>query len=193
MVEAMAIGRFIRETATGTVVSKHCASACVLLLIAGVSRLASEGSGVGLHRPYYEPKEFAGLSFPDAEKKHKALREATRRYFEEMEMPTSTIEKMFSISSDDVYYLTPHEKARILVAPSAYSEWVRAKCSPPTAQEQELFKARGFNYFDRFDEKRPPTDPAFWALVSKMDKAEQCESALVRDVRKAALGKYASR
>lgn len=192
MVEAMAIGRFIRETASGTLVLKHCASACVLALIAGISRSALEGSGVGLHRPYYESKEFAGLSLPDAEKKYKALREATRRYLEEMEMPTETIEKMFSISSDDVYYLTPLEKERVLVPPSAYSEWIRAKCSPPTAQEQELFKARGFNIFAQFD-KRPPTDPAFWAFVSKMDNAERCESALVRDVRKAVLAKYVNR
>ena len=69
-------------------------------------------------------------------------------------MPTATIEKMFSISSDDVYYLTPQEMARVIVAPSAYSEWIRAECSP-TAQESELFKARGFNYFDQFD--TPPT------------------------------------
>ena len=192
MVEAMAIGRFIRETASGTLVIKHCASACVLILIAGVSRIAFEGSSVGLHRPYYEPKEFAGLSLPDAEKKYMPLRQATRRYLEEMEMPTATIEKMFSISSDDIYYLTPFEKERILVAPSAYSEWIRAKCSPPTAQEQALFEARGFNIFAQFD-KRPPTAPAFWAFISKMDRAQQCESALVRDVRKVALTKYAKR
>lgn len=190
--EAMAIGRFIRDTASGTLVVRHCASACVLILIAGVSRTALEGSGVGLHRPYYEPKEFADLSLPDAEKKYKALREATRRYLEGMEMPTATIEKMFSISSDDVYYLTPFEKERVLVAPSAYSEWIRAKCTPPTAQEKELFKARGFNVFDQFD-KRPPTDPAFWAFVSKEDRAEQCESTLVSEVRKATLTKYANR
>ena len=34
--EAMAIGQFIRETATQTFVKKSCSSACIFLLIAGV-------------------------------------------------------------------------------------------------------------------------------------------------------------
>ena len=190
--EAMAIGRFIRDTASGTVVARQCASACVLVLMAGVSRQASDTASVGLHRPYYHPRQFAGLSLPDAEAKHKALRIATRRYLEDMEMPTAFIEKMFSISSDDVYYLSPQEKARLLVPPSAYTEWIRAKCSPPTAQELQLFAASGFNYFDRYNNS-PPTNPAFWAYINKMDKAEACETDVVRSLRKEALRKYVNR
>jgi ATP-dependent protease ClpP protease subunit len=186
IIEAMAIGRFVRETASGTHVTKNCASACVFILIAGVSRTASLDAAVGLHRPYYEPTKFAGLSLSDAEKKYKVLHEFTRHYLEEMEMPTAYIEKMFSISSDDVYYLTTQDKDRLLVEPSAYSEWIRAKCSPPTASETELFKARGFNIFDIYVD-HPPTDPAFVAFISKYDQAEKCESDLVRDVRQEVL------
>lgn len=189
ILEAMAMGRFIRETASGTFVAGSCLSACVFLLVAGVSQSALDGAAVGLHRPYFDPKEFAGLSLPDAEKKYKVLHAITRRYLEEMGMPTAAIEKMFSISSDDVYYLTPQDKARVLVGPSAYSEWVRAKCSPPTASEWELFTARGFNIFHRYDD-RPPTDPAYWAFLSKLDQAEKCESDLVKDVRQEALSKF---
>ena len=188
IVEAMAIGRFVRETASGTLVTKNCASACVFILIAGVSRTAWPGAAVGLHRPYYEPREFAGLSLSDAEKKYKVLHDFSRRYLEEMEMPTAAIEKMFSISSDDIYYLTTKDNDRLLVQPSAYSEWIRAKCSPPTATETELFEARGFNIFDRFDDQ-PPTDPAYVAFVSKDDQSNKCESDLVGDVRQEVLRK----
>jgi ATP-dependent protease ClpP protease subunit len=188
IVEAMAIGRFIRETASGTHVTKNCASACVFILIAGVSRTALPSAAVGLHRPYYEPREFAGLSLSDAEKKYKILHDVTRRYLEEMEMPSAAIEKMFSISSDDVYYITTQDKDRLLVEPSAYSEWIRAKCSPPTASETELFKARGYNIYDRFNDQ-PPTDPEFVAFISKYDQSNKCESDLVRDVRQEVLRK----
>jgi ATP-dependent protease ClpP protease subunit len=190
IVEAMAIGHFIRDTASGTHVTKNCASACVFILIAGISQTASAETAVGLHRPYYDPKEFAGLSLQDAEKKYKVLHSVTRRYLEEMEMPTAVIEKMFSISSDDIYYLSPKEKVWVLVGPSAFSEWIRAKCSPPTASEKELFDAKGFNIFDRFNE-RPPTDPTFTAFISKLDLSEKCEMDSVREVRQEALRKYA--
>lgn len=189
LLEAMKIGQFIRETATGTFVAKECSSACVFLLVSGTSRNALDGAAIGIHRPYFEAKEFAGLSLPEAEARHRQLRSAARRYLENMEMTTAAVEKMFSIGSDDVYYLTPPEKARLLVPPSAYSEWIRAKCSPPTAQDTQLFKVRGFNTFARFDEK-PPTDPAFWAYISKIDRAEKCEEELVKQVRDAALPKY---
>ena len=105
------------------------------------------------------------------------MRSAARRYLEDMEMTTAAIEKMFSIGSDDVYYLTPPDKARLLVPPSAYSEWIRAKCSPPTAQDKQMFEARGFNIYARFD-KNPPTDPAFLAYINRMDRAGKCEEDL---------------
>jgi ATP-dependent protease ClpP protease subunit len=189
LLEAMRIGQFIRETATGTFVAKECSSACVFLLVAGTSRSALDDAAVGIHRPYFEAKEFSGLSLPEAEARHRQLRSAARRYLENMEMTTAAIEKMFSIGSDDVYYLTPPDKARLLVVPSAYSEWIRAKCSPPTAQDTQLFKSRGFNIFAKFD-KEPPTDPVFLAYISKMDRAQKCEEDLVKQVRDAALLKY---
>jgi ATP-dependent protease ClpP protease subunit len=189
IVESMKIGRFVRETATGTLVTKSCASACVFILIAGVTQTALDGAAVGLHRPIYDSKEFAGLSLPDAEKKYKLLQAATRRYLEEMEMPTAAIEKMFSISSDDIYYLSRQEISRLLVGPSAYSEWIRAKCSPPTASEWKMFKARGFNIFDRYDD-HPPTNPTFVAFISKYDQSEKCENDLIIEVRQKALRKY---
>jgi ATP-dependent protease ClpP protease subunit len=189
ILEAMAIGRFIRKTATGTIVRKDCESACVFILIAGVRQNATEESAIGLHRPYFYPKEFAGLSFQDAEEKYKVLQAETRRYLEEMEMATSAIEKMFSIPSDDVYFLTPQEKARLFVGPSAYAEWIRAKCSPPTVSEWELFKARGFSIIDQFGD-HPPTDPAYTAFISKFDQSHKCERDLVGEVRQGTLRKY---
>ena len=189
LLEAMRIGQFIRETATGTFVAKECSSACVFLLVAGTSRNALDDAAVGIHRPYFDPKEFSGLSLPEAEAKHRQMRSAARRYLEDMEMTTATIEKMFSIGSDDVYYLTPPDKARLLVPPSAYSEWIRAKCSPPTAQDKQMLETRGFNIYARFD-KNHPADPAFLAYINRIDRAEKCEEDLVKQVRDAALLKY---
>ena len=83
LIESMAIGKFIRETASATFVAKNCSSACVFVLVAGTSKNARDGAAVGIHRPYFEPKEYAGLSLPDAEKRYKELRAFARRYLAE--------------------------------------------------------------------------------------------------------------
>jgi hypothetical protein len=43
-----------------------CASACVLILAAGVARDADEGAVVAIHRPTFAAKYFAGLSADEA-------------------------------------------------------------------------------------------------------------------------------
>ena len=191
--EAMAIGQFIRDTATKTFVVKSCSSACTFLLIAGVSQGALDQAAVGLHRPYFDPKEFAGLSLPEAEKKYKVLYSLTRKYLEDMGMTTAAIEKMFSVPSDDVYYLSPREKSAVFSGPSAYQEWIRAKCNPPTAAESESFNASGFNKYDRDFATKPPTDTRFWNFIAKADLAEKCEADHVKSVREAVVNKYRRR
>jgi hypothetical protein len=96
---------------------------------------------------------------------------------------------MFSIASDDVYYLSETEKIRLLISPSAYSEWVRAKCSPPSAKEWEIFKLKGYNVFDQFDEP-PPSDLEYVSFITKYNQSNVCENDLVIHVRKKALKKY---
>ncbi|TKB08402.1 hypothetical protein [Desulforhopalus sp. IMCC35007] len=189
VLEAMKIGHFIRETASGTCVNKTCASACVFILVGGVSKTAWPSSDIGLHRPYFKPEHYASLSLNEAEGGYAKVRNATRKYLVDMEVPTAYIEKMFSISSDDVYFLSETEKESLLVSPSAYSEWVRAKCDPPTAKEWELFKLKGFNIFDQFDNP-PPSNPVYVAFISKYNRSSACEESLVADVREPVLKKY---
>ena len=192
VMEAMKIGHFIRETASGTLVSKTCASACVFILVAGVYKTALPSSAIGLHRPYFKPETYSSLSLNETEDGYAKVRNATTKYLTDMEVPTAYIEKMFSIASDDVYFLSEAEKNRLLVSPSAYSEWVRAKCGPPTAKELELFKSKGYSVFDQFDDS-PPSDPEYVVFISKYNQSNTCEKSLVDDVRKQALRKYAKR
>jgi len=189
VMEAMKIGHFIRETASGTLVIKTCASACVFILVAGVSKTALPSSAIGLHRPYFKPEIYSSLSLNETEDGYAKVRNATRKYLTNMEVPTAYIEKMFSIPSDEVYFLSESEKNRLMVSPSAYSEWVRAKCGPPTANEWELFKLKGHNFFDQFDDS-PPTDPEYVAFISKYNQSNTCEKSLIDNIRAQALQNY---
>ena len=189
VMEAMKIGNFIRETVSGTLVTKTCVSACVFILVAGVSKTALPSSAIGLHRPYFKPETYSSLSLNEAEDGYAKVRNATSKYLIDMEVPKAYIEKMFSIASDEVYFLSDAEKNRLLVSPSAYSEWVRAKCGPPTAKEWELFKLKGYNVFAQFDDS-PPSDPDYVVFISKYNQSNACEKSLVDDVRAQALKKY---
>ena len=62
---AVQLGRIIRSQAIEVWVDKsaECTSACILVLAAGVSRVAIPGARLGIHRPYFPPEEFAGLSY----------------------------------------------------------------------------------------------------------------------------------
>jgi hypothetical protein len=62
--EAMQIGRLLRQRFMYTfVLADHeCASACVLILMAGVGRMPMPSSRVGLHRSTFDPAYFASLT-----------------------------------------------------------------------------------------------------------------------------------
>lgn len=184
VVEAMRIGHFIRETASGTLVTKTCASACVFILVAGVSKTVLASSAIGLHRPYFKPETYSSLSLNEVVDGYEKVRDITRKYLTDMEVPTSYIEKMFSIASDDVYFLSEAEKNRLVISPSAYSEWIQAKCGSPTAKDWKLFELKGYNFFDESD------DPEYVAFISKYNQSQACEKSLVANIRQQVLQKY---
>jgi hypothetical protein len=106
---AMAIGQIVRNKLFWTTVdsSSKCASACVLILAAGVLRSADQGSVVAIHRPTFEAKYFAGLSPDDARSKYLQMTQKVRNYLSEMGMSDRLFEQMMSISSKDIRVLSP--------------------------------------------------------------------------------------
>jgi len=104
LIEAIRIGRVVRATYQSVFVNPaigRCASACFLIYVAAVSRNANVPS-LGIHRPYFEPYNFAKLSLAQAEAKHKALLREVRAYLEANEVPQYLIEKMFALSSEQI-------------------------------------------------------------------------------------------
>ena len=115
LLEAIKIGNVIKASYQ-TVYVNHlvgpCASACFLIYVAAVSRVGTVPS-IGIHRPHFEPHYFSKLSVGQAEVKHKELMREVRAYLEARDVPQHLIEKMFSLSSDEVYWLTWNDLARI--------------------------------------------------------------------------------
>lgn len=136
IVEAIKIGGLLKEMYAEVVVDGDCASACFLLYVSAVERKSF--GRVGIHRPYFEPRYFAGLRPADAEKKHLELTDALNRFLEKSDVPRSLIDKMNSTSSKEIYWLSEKDIEDVGRYPSWFEEFLLAKCSRAPDYWEEL-------------------------------------------------------
>ena len=109
MVEtAMQIGLEIRKRKMGVIVhdGSECASSCVLILAAGLTRIVYESSKVTIHRPVLT----AGCgSEEDCASAFQRMYAAFSGYFSHMRIPVSLLDKMISVSPEDGNVLSNEE------------------------------------------------------------------------------------
>lgn len=105
--EAFSIGRLIRKHELTTAVPNDasCLSSCVFVLAAGVMKLRF--GLVGIHRPY-----FAEMPTGNVDTGIKQLLAASENYLDEMNIPRSLAEEMFSTPPSNIRYLTNEEIER---------------------------------------------------------------------------------
>lgn len=94
--EAMKIGRSIRnkEMAVMVATGSRCASACVFILAAGVSRIVEDTASIVIHRPFLTTALPDGASY-DAN--HKRMASDIRNYLADMNVPQELGDRMVSI------------------------------------------------------------------------------------------------
>ncbi|MCW9014055.1 MAG: hypothetical protein OQL06_09750 [Gammaproteobacteria bacterium] len=139
VIESIKIGKMLHSMRATVFAENQCNSACFFVLSGAIRRIA--GVDIGLHRPFYEKSYFSSLSSKDAEIKYKNLDLKVKEYLIEMEIPLNIIETMMSTPSSQVTYLSPdYFEKNIPETPSAYSEWLHAKCGSLTKDEKEDFK-----------------------------------------------------
>lgn len=110
----------------------ECASACFLIWLGGSKRL---GDVVRIHRPYYDPQVYQGLSLGAAKEAYQLLEQKTNDYLKEYGVPDSIRAKMFATSSTDAYYLSRTDLG--LLRESAYEqELINAKCGAPISDKE---------------------------------------------------------
>jgi hypothetical protein len=97
------------------------------ILIAGVQRYPL--GRVGLHRPAFDPDEFAGLSPATARGVYNRLVQGLRQYYvDEMGGSLDAFQMIMNTASTSVRYLEPAEKAALGIAGEdpAFSEYNEA-------------------------------------------------------------------
>jgi len=104
VVEAMKIGRLLRSRQIGTFVTSDslCASACVLVLAAGVHRAAA--GSVEIHS-FYSTAILGTGDFAGANRQYDLLTKSVEEYLREMRVPRALLDEMIKV---------PHSMSRRL-------------------------------------------------------------------------------
>jgi hypothetical protein len=117
-----------------------CVSSCLLLWLSGAMRVAEPGS-IGIHRPYFAPAYFRGLTMTDAESQYEAMSDSFRSFVLRQGLPQSLYEKLLATPSEGVYWLTSQDIRLIGPGPPYFQERLLASCGelitaqPPRPQE----------------------------------------------------------
>ena len=134
LTEAMEIGRLARSLKLETIVpgrlasadldiklaTRHklsdyshnymCASACFFIFVAGVSRISDLVDPIlGIHRPYFSESELRQLSSDQVITAAHATKTKVEAYLNEMGVPLSFSENLFSIPPNTVKWITSDE------------------------------------------------------------------------------------
>lgn len=128
--EAFKIGDAIRllklDTAAPTklIWNASCDSACFLVWAAGTGRY---GDDLGIHRPIYNPTEFARFTPEKASVEYRALADRVEGKLGEWGVPDTVIGRMMAVSSLDIEELDEATITELREDP-AFSELVIARC-----------------------------------------------------------------
>ena len=108
VVEAEKIDRIVRARFMMTRVrdNETCASACVLVLAAGMNKWPLPGARIGIHRPRFNLAYFAGLSAGEARTKYDALLADLRAYFAEIGEYDRLYRAMLVVPSASIRFLS---------------------------------------------------------------------------------------
>lgn len=154
--EAMLLAALLRQLYVHTQAQGDCASACFVLWMSGSWRWWRNGR-IGVHRPSFQSEYFKSLPVDVAQQKYSELSTAYRTFLLDQGLPQSIYEKLMSMSSEEIYWLTESELLLIGGFPPYYDELLRAACPSPDTDEKRTamrkcdaklslkMKAKGFD------------------------------------------------
>lgn len=128
---AIAMGRLLRAYAADVWVDHEqmCASACILALAGGTDRWATPKARLGIHRPFFDQKLFANLTYEQSQKKYALLSKGVRDYLADMGIADELYNAMMRVPSQDIRFIDQSlaEKTNLLGKDPAHEEWERAR------------------------------------------------------------------
>jgi hypothetical protein len=214
--EAIKIGRLVRILRFGTQVPEDapadlrqkiigalklqdskvnylCASACFFIAVAGIERsptLDIEKPILGIHRPFMSDADLKTLTANQVISSATQVRTVVEMYLREMGVPIKYADLMFSISKDEVRWITIAEyQADFAGIVLELKDWLNARCDKRTEVEKrldDLFDAK----IVRGEKFSVEEEAMRRALGEKLKVQVQCEGALKDKMREDAWKVY---
>ena len=142
--EAIKIGRFLREATAQVSVNGNCFSSCFLAVVGSVGIFPSDN--IGIHRPYSAADKLKLVNSSDYESYYNSVKGAIWKYLLDMDVPVTLIEKMFSVPSTDLYFLSQNDITLLSQHP-AYEEWLAAQCPNALSRDERRDWLIDYNAF----------------------------------------------
>lgn len=142
--EAIKIGKVVNELMMRATITDNnvCASSCFYILVSSPERTLDTDK-IGIHRPYFNKSYFSKLSSVEAKIEYRRLNNYVANYLLKMGVPQDFIDRMFSISSDHVKWISRDEFYQIIgKMPPFFEELAIAKCGSDYT-DIEYSKVRG--------------------------------------------------
>ena len=134
--EAMLLGATLRRLYVHTQAQGDCASACLVLWMSGSWRWWGNGR-IGVHRPSFKADYFKSLPLEVAEAKYAELSLSFKAFLIDQGLPLSIYEKLMSMSSQEIHWLSESELLLIGGFPPYYDELLKATCGSALENDEQ--------------------------------------------------------
>jgi hypothetical protein len=166
VVEAMQIGRFLRDSRLDITVTENadCVGACFLIVVGATGRYLQ--SPVGIHRVYVDSGRHTSPASAQAEQTIARLGTSVREYLYEMKVPEDVIADVMSTKPGDESYLSPAEfRLRMGQHSPEFEEWRVASCGEMTDDEKLLYQ--GVVALQNYEKHYEGKDPSLYSDEEK--------------------------
>jgi hypothetical protein len=145
--EAFRLGRMMRELLIPVVVHppRSCVSACLFVYLSAYLRGASAAadgtySSFGVHRPRFDADVTRGMTVEQAEAAHNAAFVRIKAWLQAQLVPQVLIDKLLSLPSNEVYWLSQNDIDSLGRRPPWFDEWLAARCPGFSEAERRLMR-----------------------------------------------------
>jgi hypothetical protein len=198
LAEAMKIGRLVRSLNMETIVpgaypsqlnrmhsflhdlkaNYMCTSACFFVYVAGIERFVDSPLGkafLGIHRPYLSESDLQSATSDEAIASMTYTKSMVENYLKEMGVPTKYSDEMFSISKNDIRWISDDEiQADFNGFIPELRDWVDARCDKFSDIEKNIWE----QFLRGKIELTPAAKAMAETLIEKYRQQGQCESKL---------------
>ena len=157
----------------------RCASACFFVFVAGIERAVDPsmfGAILGIHRPYFSEADLKAATSDEAIASTTRTRAVVESYLKEMGVPAKYADEMFSISKNDIRWISNDEvQADFDGFIPELKDWVDARCDKRSDAEKYLWThLQGKSY----NEMTPAERVTMQKFFENYPQQLQCESEL---------------